>query len=236
VFLGQSTEDQFISYETNPIGNPAVGNASLFQGDVVTSSIARISYGHGLRPIPIPRDIAPNEPFVRVADGGFGDAFGKTNIYGDGDFSYRTIDDMGGAATGTVLTNDVSAAERNRFAGDWPLGRQTLLLHDSGGIIMGLPPVSGPSAREAIISARREYAPYIRDLESEHRFAIDDFTPDPGSSACPRSTAVSIRVCSSRASIHRAGSVSRPGSNLALVSWPTRPRSRPHLTGCSGVT
>ena len=45
---------------------------------------------------------------------------------------------------------------------------------------MGQANTGGPSSVNSIISLQREYAPFIRDHESEFRFEITDDFPDPG--------------------------------------------------------
>jgi len=179
MFIAQSNEQGFISYESSPGSN-----------NIVRSGFARIYYGHGLRPVPEPRDLAPNTPFARIPDGDFGsprDPSDPLNIYGIGSVTYETRADDGTIGTGSVETNNVSPAARNKYAGDWPLARQVLLLAEEGGLIMGNTLGSGAGGSNSIIGAQREYAPYVRDLESEFRFDIRDGRPDPG----PGSTALS---------------------------------------------
>lgn len=182
MFIAQSTEDAFVSYEKDPNNLLTTSSGTVFVPGVVSSRYARIYYGHGLRPVPEPRDLEPNTPFVRVADGDFGaprDDANRDNIFGVGNgISYMTIDGLGGA----VNTDQISDDERNRYAGDWPLARQALLLHDEGGTIMGRPTTGGPSGPSSIIGSQREYAPYIRDLQTENRFDITERDPDPGPS------------------------------------------------------
>jgi len=174
MFIGQSNEDAFISYERDPLSN-----------NIVTSRFARIYYGHGLRPVPEPQDLAPNTPFVRIPDGDFGsprDSGDTENIYGVGTATYLRVLDDGSFVPGSVETTDISDEERNRFAGEWPLARQVLLLHDAGGQIMGRALVGGAGGSNSLIGVEREYAPYVRDLETEYRFGITDTQPDPGPS------------------------------------------------------
>ncbi len=176
MFIGRSRERGFLSYELNPPIGPTGPIAGLFTGDTVDSSEARIYYGHGLRPVPIPVDIAPNTTFGRIPDGTFGDEADDPNIFEIGVILYTDTD----GTTQGVDTMEVSVDERNRFAGDWPLARQALLLHENGGAIMGQGATGSTSPRTTAIGQQREYAPFIRDHENEFRIGITDANPDPG--------------------------------------------------------
>lgn len=113
----------------------------------VSAMVARIYYGHGLRPAPDP-DYDPDDPTTAprrtfLPDGEFGQAPGEANRFDPS----RTV-------TG-----------RNQYAGDFILCRHALLLY--GGAAAGY-----ANGRESPIGNDREYAMYIRDLETELRLFL----------------------------------------------------------------
>lgn len=120
------------------------------RNDTVSAPVARIYYGHALRPQP---DTAydPENPGAAnvpvrlwVPDGDFGQKAGDINRFDSG----------------------VPAVGRNEFAGDWQLVRQPLLLYGS----LAAGPSAGSNAKPAIPPGLA-YAPYIRDLDTWSRFA-----------------------------------------------------------------
>ena len=89
MFIGQSDQaGGFPSYELNPLNSFDSGGIRL-ANNLPTSPHARIYYGHGMRPVRIPRDIAPTSSFPRVPDGDFGSAAGDDNIYETGMVTVR---------------------------------------------------------------------------------------------------------------------------------------------------
>lgn len=146
VFLAFAGGDR--AFASAQVGGPG-------QGGTPTSQIARIYYGHGLRPA-IDQSFDPLDPpagargnippRVWVADGDFGARAGTSNRFDP------TNTFNGGLATG-----------RNEFAGDWLLLRQPLLLY--GGLATGYP----PPTNGAPFSTRLNYTPYIRDFEAGQR-------------------------------------------------------------------
>ncbi len=134
----------YTSYQIDKVktseGDPADLAANLV--GVVNASTARIYWGHGLLPA-IGDD---NE-----------DGFPQRRYVPDG---LTTADDPWGAAFGS--------RGRNEFASDFVLARQPLLLF--GGDVAGLGERRDPSASFYPAGASREFAPYIRDLETANRF------------------------------------------------------------------
>lgn len=142
-FLGFSGGDR--SFESAQISSPGSGPSP-------TSQIAKITWGHGLKPA-IDRSFDPFNPGTGpgpnttprswVADGDFAQQSGAPNRF-----------DPASTVNGGLVTG------RNSFAGDWILLRQATLLY--GGLATGYP----PPANGAPFSIRVNYTPYIRDLEA----------------------------------------------------------------------
>ena len=156
--------------EISFIGAPIIGGYESFEqgefgGQGVTAPVARISYGHALRP---PRDpkwppedpsdaSAPHVPQrMFIPDGDFGQAVGDDN---------RFVTDLGGAYGPANDFDFDKVTGRNEYAGSWILARQALLL--GGGQAAGPMNTSLVPAR---VGNTREYAPFIRDLETLNRF------------------------------------------------------------------
>ena len=126
---------------------------------VVTAQSARIYYGHGVRPQPPVIDQAGN-PYDNQRP------LGDT-LSGPPNYPIRTV-----LPDGTALPipewGDVFGLEnsRNQFAGDFFLLRQAVLLY--GGLAAGFPG-AGTNRREPLIGESREFAPFIRDMETLER-------------------------------------------------------------------
>jgi prepilin-type N-terminal cleavage/methylation domain-containing protein len=159
MFIADSGSDGYSSYQLDP--DTALGDSLAMR--------ARISYGHGLRPIPDddwpPADptnpLAPSGPNRSfIADGDFGSSPNPSNPSVISPSINRFLDD--GA---TIVTG------RNEFASTWILGREPMLLY--GGDAAGYQ-TSGIGAALPRIGLRREFAPYLRDLENEQRIDAMD--------------------------------------------------------------
>jgi hypothetical protein len=142
-FLGFSGGDR--AFESAQLTSPGGGSSP-------TSQVARIYWGHGLKPAvnqsfdPFDPGSGPGpntSPRTWVADGDFGQPPGAPNRF-----------DPANTVNGGLVTG------RNTFAGDWILLRQATLLY--GGLATGYPPPSNG----APFSSRINYTPYIRDLET----------------------------------------------------------------------
>jgi type II secretory pathway pseudopilin PulG len=154
VFLAFAGGDR--AFASAQVGGPG-------QGGTPTSQIARIYYGHGLRPVvdqsfdplnPPPGARGNTPPRIWAPDGDFGARAGTDNRF-DPNNEFN-----GGLATG-----------RNEFAGEWLLVRQPLLLY--GGLATGYPaPTNG-----APFSTRLNYTPYIRDFEAGRRASSSLYWP-----------------------------------------------------------
>lgn len=125
--------------------------------DVATTA-ARIYYGHALRPhseIDVPTNIGDPTVYERGydPDGDFGQRPGETNAFHD---------------------DEVTEDARNEYAAEFLLARQALLL--GGSIAAGY---EGAQPRPPFIGSQRAYAPYLRDLETEFRFGIDNEDDPP---------------------------------------------------------
>ena len=136
--------------------------------DTLRPDIARIYYGQALRP---PRD--PNWP--PAADASNPPRVPQRIFLPDGDFGQRRGDknrfvtDLAAAYTDAMDFTDTTG--RNEYAGDFILARQALLL--AGGNAAGnVTTRNGDSSAltPAQFGDEREYAPYIRDLETLSRF------------------------------------------------------------------
>ncbi|MDX2114360.1 MAG: hypothetical protein SFZ24_01895 [Planctomycetota bacterium] len=119
-----------------------------------STEVARIYYGHGLRPAPdnFDPDNPPansNVPVRRwVPDGDFGQRPGEANFFDP-----------------TSQVNAGRVVGLNEYAADWPLMRHAMLLY--GGLAAGYAP--GPnraSQAGAPFDESLVYAPYIRDFEA----------------------------------------------------------------------
>ncbi len=129
-------------------------------GANVSSTAARIYYGHALRPHSEIDDNAGTDDlptFIREfdPDGGFAQRAGETNDY---------------------ASDQVTDDARNEYAGDFLLVRQPVLL--AGSVASGY---QGNNPPPPFIGTQRAYAPYLRDREIELRFAMDNDTPEKSS-------------------------------------------------------
>ncbi|MCB9847682.1 MAG: prepilin-type N-terminal cleavage/methylation domain-containing protein [Phycisphaeraceae bacterium] len=162
MFIANSGSDGYTSYQLDPDFNtPLALNA-------------RIYYGHGLRPVPDPAwppadldDLGARSGPERwyIPDGDFGISPNPSVGSGDArltDNRFENISDVPAYDTATGL---------NEFAGRWTLCRQPLLLY--GGDAADYP-MGGVFSRDTGIGIRREFAPYIRDLETEQRVNLMD--------------------------------------------------------------
>lgn len=148
---------------------------------LVTAPVSRIYYGHGLRPAP--------------------------PVLEDGTTPYDTSRPLGDTAGGprnlpirSVLPDGISGTNadwgdafglentRNQYAGDFFLLRQSMLLY--GGLSAGF---SGNNVPEPLIGRSREYAPFIRDMETVQRvYGNTDLDVPPGGPTPPNNARVSI--------------------------------------------
>ncbi|HBS29393.1 MAG TPA: hypothetical protein DEB06_08080 [Phycisphaerales bacterium] len=159
--FGEFTSAQLPS---NPVAQP------------VRAQVARIYYGHGLRPSP-DRDFDPenppsdsNVPRRRwIPDGDFGQAPGETNRFNN--------------------SSDFTVTGRNQFGAQWLLLRQPLLL--SGGLVAGST-VNGVTSQ---IDPSLTYAPFVRENENRSRWTASPpfpgtLTDNEDADAWPRSAAL----------------------------------------------
>ncbi|MFM9959570.1 MAG: prepilin-type N-terminal cleavage/methylation domain-containing protein [Phycisphaerales bacterium] len=165
VFLSRASEKaRFVSAQQNGA-----------EGEPVSASVARISYGHGLLPSPpvrpdggefdptLPIDI-DNRPVRRL----FPDTR-RVALPGSPDLDAVDVPTQRNLAWGSVFGEPFT---RNEFASDFPLLRQPLLLY--GGRAAGNIATQN-TLPEAPVNAnfrRRTYAPYIRDFETIQRNGI----------------------------------------------------------------
>lgn len=150
MFLAVGSRDGFVSSERGKTNEPTI----------VSAPVARIYYGHGLRPAtPVrPGGTAYNNSLPLGADDE-----GVQNI------PIRTVLPDGISPTQTYAQQEWGDAfglenSRNQYAGDFLLLRQQMLLY--GGLAAGY---AGNNPQEPAIGSSREYAPYIRDLETVTR-------------------------------------------------------------------
>ncbi len=123
-----------------------------------SAAYARIYWGHALRPQLDP-DFDPDDPSQvplrqYTPDGDFGlpEPLNPSNTYTPSDPETQPFIPRG----------------RNRYASEWILARQPLLLF--GGLAAGYPDIGTPSPPYPI-DAAREFAPYISDQETMRRYA-----------------------------------------------------------------
>lgn len=145
------------SYQSVQIDhNKTPGDVTVRTVPAVRTEVARIYWGHALRPAPDPVWPPPNAgspgaPKVPVRQ-----------YYADGDFGARpsSVNDLG-----LGVSNVVSPAARNEYSADWLVVRQPTLLY--GGTAAGYSRDGGRSV--APIGNGREFAPYIRDVDTRIR-------------------------------------------------------------------
>lgn len=137
----------------------------------VTAQVARIYWGHALRPV-----------FDAEYDPQNGsDDHALRQYTPDGDFGMPA--DPGELFTpGDPDTQPFIPRGRNRYAGEWMLVRQPLLLY--GGLAAGHAGPNNDPAPPFAIGANREFAPYINDLETLRRYKArgssnDEFRLNP---------------------------------------------------------
>ncbi len=136
------------------------------QGDIEgarapTARAARIYWGHALRPRPQQSSATPEREFV--PDGDFG--WGPRSYTGSARNYATPLNNINGQ---NVNNSTFAPSGRNKYAGDWTLARQTMLLY--GGSATGsADPLSGQV--DAPIGRDREYAPYLSDIVSLNRFS-----------------------------------------------------------------
>lgn len=134
----------------------------------VESAVARIQYGHGLRPGLDP-DFDASRPVGQV--GGTGPInFPRRQLRAD----QANLNDPWGRAFGAPRS-------RNEFAGDFMLLRQSMMLY--GGLAAGYVGSGGGGGtpdRAPPIGERRKFAPFIRDAENFDRIGDIINTPPGG--------------------------------------------------------
>lgn len=148
-------EMMFLAFGGEGGGYSSAQIASGNQGETVSAPVARIYYGHALRPKSDP-DYNPDDPVsgnvprrIWIPDGDFGQKAGAINRF-----------ESGSPVDG-----------RNEYAGDWQLVRQPLLLYGSA----AAGPPSGSNAKPEI-PAGLAYAPSIRDMDTDKRAASGGVT------------------------------------------------------------
>lgn len=179
VFLARPRSGAFTSFEQSRFGD-----------QTATAPEARIYYGHLLRP-PLDPTWPPDTPSATtprvpqrffIPDGDFGRHAGDQS-------QNRFVTDLNalyGSVNGSVNGADFdfsTVTGRNEFAASWMLGRQALVL--AGGEAAGNKDTSFP---ESSFGNEREYAPYIRDIETIDRlwgnqaldFQLDHHGPQSG--------------------------------------------------------
>lgn len=125
-------------------------------GNLPTAPIARIYYGHGLRP-------AIDRTFdVQNVGAGAESNVPPRQWVADGDFAQRAGENNRFDPDRVVSNGLVSG--RNEYAGQWMLLRQPLLLF--GGTASGYPLGSGGASERSPFDPELSYTPYIRPLES----------------------------------------------------------------------
>jgi len=127
--------------------------SGIFTSGQPSAEGARIYYGHGLRPRQDP-DWPPPEGATDAPDAPL------RQFVSDGWFGSRPAASDG---RGYLPSGPISG--RNEYAADWVLARQALLLY--GPEATG---VADPDNADSTFGTDREYAPYVRDLETLHRF------------------------------------------------------------------
>lgn len=134
-------------------------DAGFFTAGAPAADAARIYYGHGLRP--------KLGPARELPDGTLADPLRQ--FVSDGWFGSPPGDD------GRDYLPDGTIGGRNQFASDWILARQALLLYGAEATGRADPDNGEPQYQDD-----REYAPYIRDLETLNRFWGDLLAEAPG--------------------------------------------------------
>lgn len=150
MFLAIGSQEGYASSERGKSGEETL----------VTAPVSRIYYGHGVRPAPplLEDGSTPYDTSRPLGD----------TLAGPRNIPIRSVlPDPYTPATNNPDWGDVYGLEntRNQYAGDFVLLRQSMLLY--GGMAAGFP---GSNNRpEPLIGRSREYAPYIRDMESVSR-------------------------------------------------------------------
>lgn len=157
VFIASGGQGGFDTYQLDHLKNPADNNVRLVPA--YSSQFARLYWGHALRPAPDPEwpPADPTDPATpRIPN---------KQYVPDGDFGQRAGDENRFHHNPSSADGAVTSQSRNEVAGEFLLARQQTLL--AGGDITG-----HPQADQAVapIGNGREYAPYLRDLESRARF------------------------------------------------------------------
>jgi len=154
--------DEIIFLARAPAGRPFVSQQQDpgGSGTTITAPVARIYWGHALRPrldddfTPEPMSTGAETTPLRqwTPDGDFGTPSTAIEQYKPGDPNTAAFIPRG----------------RNRFASEWMLARQPLLLF--GGFAAGNPSGGSSPSPPFAIGANREFAPYVSDLESMRRY------------------------------------------------------------------
>lgn len=149
MFLGFAGDQG--AYSSAQLTIPAGGAASLLRPPATPATeVARIYWGHGLRP-------APDTDFDLESPGSTGSNVPRRYWVADGDFGQRPR--QRNRFDPTSIYNGGLVSGRNEFAGDWLLLRQTMLLY--GGLAAGYEGVPG-----APFDTNLNYAPHIRGFET----------------------------------------------------------------------
>jgi prepilin-type N-terminal cleavage/methylation domain-containing protein len=147
----------------------------FFTGGQVQSGYARLYWGHGLKPKLDPEYPAP-DPADRFPQDEDAPRTRPRLFEPDGYFG-----DPAGAPDSPLATSGFAITGRNQYASEWTLTRQPLLLAgpavsgDIGDLSRPTPAMAGYTAALGSTGARREYAPFIRDIET-----FDRMWPDLG--------------------------------------------------------
>ncbi len=128
---------------------------------------ARIYWGHALRPRPRQTPFSPEREYIPDGDFGWG-----PRAFDGSPRQYTTpLDGLNGQS---VLNQSFTPSGRNKYAGEWTLARQALVL--AGGTAAGVvDPATGQV--DATIGRDREFAPYVSDIVAAARFSGANLLP-----------------------------------------------------------
>jgi len=154
--------DEILFFARAPEGRPFVSQQidPSRTGGVVTAPVARIYWGHALRPQLDanfdPENSASGYPERQwTPDGDFGMPANPTELYSPGE---------------APDAPPFIPRGRNRYAGEWILARQPMLMF--GGLAAGHPTNLGDPIGPFPIGVNREFAPFINDLETLRRYTL----------------------------------------------------------------
>lgn len=159
-FLGLSRpEAPYRSVQTQP---------DTDQMKAPTARAARIYWGHALRPRQRQSAQTPEREYVPDGDFGWG-----ARSYDGTPRLYNTP--LNGVNGVSILNDPFPPSGRNKYAGEWTLARQTLVLY--GGTAAGVVDPAVTGIIDTPIGRDREYAPYISDVVSAARYSTLNLLP-----------------------------------------------------------